>query len=228
MRNLLIVFMFFLTIYQKNTHSVLFLEGLDFDKMIELTKDYPDVCFIKSDSLTATGTLCESNNGYKYILTAAHVCKDIDRGYVFFFEAGKSYKIKKCEIPELYNKNSKSCVEFDVGIIFLEDYPENIQARKITSLDAKELLNLSQDEVLEFLGFGVFSLYDQSGRGSYLKNGSHSGFKAIGRLKAVSESSIGYKDLNGKYDFNNDKYINFKKLFINMELPILEASFAPG
>ena len=224
MRNLLTIFLFFLAIYQKNIHSVLLLESCNLEKMNELVESHPEVCRIDDKVGHGTGSLCQLDNGYKFILTAAHVCK-YDPNEVYFSYTKKQYKIKKIISFKKYDTNFP-CDKgfFDVGIIFLEEYPDDIEAIKITSIDLSDI----DESIVEIFGFGRWGYYNDSGRGKYIKD-DWSIFRA-GQLKIKINKIIGgYSRSNGKHKSCNDdlKYLSFNKLFDGSLLE-LDAACSPG
>lgn len=163
------LFFTILTVFSTTLNASLMFEGIDEEKYIKEARKYPAVCQIfmrESKGLFAgTGTLCETDDGKKFILTAAHVLdeKIQGKGKVRFSDGTKT-KISALKIHELYldaNVISKSYV--DIAIFTVKAYPHHIKPMKIGKSE-----EFTEDAFVTAIGFGRRGVYNASGRGHYL------------------------------------------------------------
>jgi hypothetical protein len=144
-------------------------EGIDEEKYIKEARKYPAVCqiFMKGSTgiFAGTGTLCETDDGKKFILTAGHVLdeKTQGKGKVRFSDGTKT-KISALKIHERYldaEVISKSYV--DIAIFTVNAYPAHIKPMKIGKSE-----EFTEDAFVTAIGFGKRGVYNASGRGHYL------------------------------------------------------------
>ncbi|ARN85122.1 hypothetical protein GQ61_07305 [Candidatus Nucleicultrix amoebiphila FS5] len=163
------LFSIILTLLSSTLNASLMFEGIDEEKYIKEARKYPAVCqiFMKGSTgiFAGTGTLCETDDGKKFILTAGHVLdeKTQGKGKVRFSDGTKT-KISALKIHERYldaEVISKSYV--DIAIFTVNAYPAHIKPMKIGKSE-----EFTEDAFVTAIGFGKRGVYNASGRGHYL------------------------------------------------------------
>lgn len=153
-------------------HASLLHEDVNIETSKEEAAKYPAVCKILTQSPkgygTGTGTLCETKDGRKFILTAAHVISDkkeksLCTNVKIEFSDGTITPMLKSTIHDGYFSNFGSGWA-DMGLLIPNAIPSTIKPMQIG--DAKEF---DEKAFVTSIGFGRPGTFNDSGRGFYLR-----------------------------------------------------------
>jgi hypothetical protein len=165
-----IIYFSMLTLFSTANASLLH-EDVNIETSKKEAAKYPAVCKILTQHSkgygTGTGTLCETKDGRKFILTAAHVITDKEKKSLHAnvkieFSDGTLTPMLKSTIHDAYFLNSTANWA-DMGLIIPNAIPSTITPMQIG--DAKEF---DEKGFVTSIGFGHPGTFNDSGRGFYL------------------------------------------------------------
>lgn len=185
-----ITYLFFITTLS-SAHASLLHKDVNIEDSKNEAAKYPAVCKIWTESSKGsgigTGTLCETKEGRKFILTSAHVicdeeanpldtqeAKPLDTKVKIEFSDGTITPMLKSAI-HTFHFSADAPGSADMGVLIPNAIPSTIRPMQIGNPQ-----EFNEKEFVTSIGFGRRGTFDDTGRGFYLReNASESPCTAL-------------------------------------------------